>query len=488
MSHTQTSQTLTAAGAQSVRPEKHRFAGLRRRWVLLREAVSTQLWPTPLAAIIVATIAGVFMPILDAHLDEGLPESVRVVLFNGGPDSARAVLSTIAGSLITATSLTFSLTVLALQLASSQASPRLLRLFSSDGMVHATLATFLGTFAFSLLVLRTVQNKSDATAAAVPSISITLCILLTLASVVMLTLFLAHLAKQLRVETMLLRVHWETRRTIAYIESTTVEGPDRVPTGTRPSNVNTVLAQRSGFLTSASRSAVVALANKYDLVVEEEHSIGSSIISGVPLVSWWPRTDSGPTDPDDEEFDLETFEHVVRSAYSTSYERTSSQDIGYGLLQLTDISIRALSPSVNDPTTAVHALSHISAVLCQIARLDAQPAGRLDDDGVLRLIVRPHSFADLLNLGIEQPRRYGARDRHVVGRLFLMLREVALNTSDAGRRAAIDTQRSRLIASIAQEQYDPIERAYFDGLIESVDAALAGDTLAGTSDTEPAWG
>lgn len=185
-----------------------------------------------------------------------LPEPVRAVLFNGGPESARAVLSTISGSLITATSLTFSLTVLALQLASSQASPRLLRLFASDSTVHGTLATFLGTFAFSLMVLRTVQNSTDSTAAAVPSISITLCLLLTLSSVIMLTVFLAHPAKQLRVETMLRTVHRETRRTISQVSSTTEDGAENMSTRVRPKQVNAVLAEEDYDETEALRRAV----------------------------------------------------------------------------------------------------------------------------------------------------------------------------------------------------------------------------------------
>jgi len=477
MTRTRTRQAPLSSYSDGSRAGHPRTAGIRRRWARLQEAVSTQLWPTPLAAIFIAVVAGILLPLLDARVDEELPESIRVLLFNGGPDSARAVLSTIAGSLITATSLTFSLTVLALQLASSQASPRLLRMFSSDSMVHATLATFLATFAFSLLVLRTVQNSTDSTAAAVPSISITVCILLTLASVVMLTVFLAHLAKQLRVETMLLRVHRETRRTLVLVESTTPDGPEVIPAGTRPTTVNTVLAERSGFLTSASRRAVVALASRFDIVVEEEHSLGSSVISGVPLVSWWSRSDTVPTDAHGEELDHDAFERTVRSAYPTTYERTSSQDIGFGLRQLVDIAVRALSPGVNDPTTAVHALSHVSAVLCRIAKLPPQPAGLLDNDGELRLIVRPHSFSNLLNLGMEQPRRYGASDPQVVARLFLMLREVALNTEDSGRLASIAMQRSRLIASIAEEDFDPIERATFVELIEAVDAALAREAV-----------
>lgn len=445
------------------RAEHRRAAGIRRRWALIREAVSTKLWPIPLATIVGAVIAGVLLPILDARVDSELPDPILAALFNGGPDSARAVLSTIAGSLITATSLTFSLTVVALQLASNQASPRLLRLFASDRVVHATLAVFLGTFTFSLMVLRSVQNSTDSTAAAVPSISITLCLLLTLTSVIMLTVFLDHLAKQLRVETMMRNVHRETKRTIDLVGSTTEDGPVSIPRDTRPAKVHTVPAEHSGFLLSASRSHLVRLATDFDLVIEEEHSIGTSVIAGVPLVSWWARSgESG------EGFDEEAFGRAVRAAYPTGYERTSSQDIGFGLRQLVDVAIRALSPSVNDPTTAVHALSHISAVLCLIAKLPSQPAGLLDDDGNLRLIVRPHRFESLLNLAVEQPRRYGASDPDLVARLYLLLREVALNTTDRNHHAAILNQSERLTASVADAGHDKQQLATFARLAEGV--------------------
>ncbi len=445
------------------RAENRRIASIRRRWALIREAFDTRLWPVPVVTVVAAVIVGVLLPILDARIDDSLPEPVVAVLFNGGPDSARAVLSTIAGSLITATSLTFSLTVVALQLASNQASPRLLRLFARDRTVHATLATFLGTFTFSLMVLRSVQNSTDETAAAVPSISITLCILLTLTSIIMLTVFLAHLAKQLRVETMLRNVHRETRRTIDLVRSTTEDGPEELPPDIRPATVNVVNAVHSGFLTSTSRSRVVSIATELDLVIEEEHSIGTSVIAGVPILTWWPRSGDLPDD-----FNLESFEHTVRSAYATGYERTSSQDIGFGLRQLVDITIRALSPSVNDPTTAVHALSHISAVLGQIAKLPTQPAALLDDDGNIRLIVRPHRFESLLNLAVEQPRIYGASDPDVVSRLFLLLREVALNTDKHRHHEAILSQCERLEDAVKAAAYDGERLAVFTELAQEV--------------------
>ncbi len=467
MTRSRTSPGSPQYYADRSRAENRRVASIRRRWALLREAIDTRLWPIPLLAIIAAVILGVFLPMLDARVDEKLSDVVVAVLFNGGPESARAVLSTIAGSIITATSLTFSLTVVALQLASSQASPRLLRLFSSDRMVHTTLATFLGTFTFSLMVLRSVQNSTDETAAAVPSISITLCLLLTLTSIVMLTLFLAHLAKQLRVETMLRNVHRETKRTIDLVRTTTEDGPAEVPPDIRPKKFYVVDASHSGFLLSTSRSRVVSIATDLDLVVEEEHSVGASVIAGVPIVSWWPRSGELP-----EDFDREGFDRVIRSAYTTGYERTSSQDIGFGLRQLVDITIRALSPSVNDPTTAVHSLSHISAILGLIVDLPAQPAALVDDDGTIRVIVRPHRFDALLNLAVDQPRLYGAGDPDVAARLFLLLREVAINTSKPHHKKSIQAQYERLQASVDAADYDERDRTRFRELAASVQHAL----------------
>ena len=170
---------------------------------VLRDAFQTQLWPLPIVGVVIAVVAGIGIPRLDALVDSGIPGSVSTYLFDGGPDAARTVLSSISGSLITVTSLTFSLTVVTLQLASGQFSPRLLRTFSRDRFVHVTLALFLATFTYSLVVLRTVRNGGDTDPDFVPQISITLAVVAALASVVCLVLFLAHLAQQIRVETIL---------------------------------------------------------------------------------------------------------------------------------------------------------------------------------------------------------------------------------------------------------------------------------------------
>lgn len=431
-----------------------------RRWsATLREAVAAELWPLPTISIAIAVILGIILPLVDRAIDSSLPVGFERLLFAGGPESARAVLSAIAGSLITATSLTFSLTVVALQLASSQASPRVLRTFLKDQTVHWTLSVFVGTFAYSITVLRTVQDGSDSFDPLVPRLAVTLASLLTLTSVVMLTLFLAHLARQLRIETTMRQVYLETSKTIDLVASTMATGRTELPEWPPAERIKLSVATRSGFIRSTDRSRLLTTAIRHDIVVREKHTVGHHVVSGTPVAQWWPR------DPmqhlDDEE--REEINRAIVSAVDLAYERTASQDIGFGIRQLVDITVRALSPGVNDPTTAVHTLGHISATLCSIANLPIQSTGLTDDDDLVRVIIKPHDFVSLLDIAMTQPRRYGASDPGVVERLFQLLQEVGYRAERTEQTQAVLQQIDRLEASVAAETYDFVERERFTG-------------------------
>ncbi|MGV8895118.1 MAG: DUF2254 domain-containing protein [Rhodoglobus sp.] len=438
----------------------HRWS---RRLASLSESISTELWPVPVFWIVIAVAAGVAIPILDRLVDQDIAGVLQGILFSGGPSAARAVLGAIAGSLITATSLTFSLTVVALQLASSQASPRLLRLFASDRAVHATLAMFLATFAFALTVLRTVRDETEAGGGFVPRIGVTLASVLTLASIVTLTLFLAHLSRQLRVETMLREVHNETSATIELVSSTeptTAIAVDRSTLG----EPHTLTATHSGFISAVDHDKLVSIAREHAIVIAEEHSVGSSVIEGTALVSWW--SDAG------ELVDADALRSEVNDAYNFDYERTASQDVGFGIRQIADIASKALSPGVNDPTTAVHALSHLSAILGALTVLPEQHPGLVDEDGALRVIRGIHEFDDLLEVAVQQPRRYGASDPDVASRLLELLQEVGYLARTTGQRAAVRAQLGRLMASIDAADYDQTERARFAELAATTRSTL----------------
>jgi len=435
-----------------------------------RDALRTQLWPLPTFAVVLAVAMGVGLPRLDILIADALPSTLTGYLFGGGAGAARTVLSAIASSLITVTSLTFSLTVVTLQLASGQFSPRLLRTFSRDRVVHVTLALFLATFTYALTVLRTVCTSNNDQAQFVPQVAVTVAFALALASVLGLVLFLAHLAREIRVETMLRNVHEEASETLQRVlpeRDSTAASDTALPVP--PGNAVPLLAGSSGFLTRVDEQALLAAAVDADAVVVLDRVPGSSLIAGTPVGAGWPRGAGS--------FDSDTRSRLgerVAKAVCTDFERTATRDVGYGLRQLTDVAIKALSPGINDPTTAVHALSHSSALLCELAGRDLGPRLLRDEQGEHRVVLRSPSFTELLELAVTQPRRYGAGDPLVLARLSSLLRELAWCVELPDQRREVADQLVQLRDTIAEQDFDAREQAQLAGLAEQVQHALDG--------------
>lgn len=465
--------------------------------VRLRASLRSRLWPLPAIIVVLAVATGLGLPRLDAHLDARLPTQLSDLLFGGDPDAARTLLDAVASSLITVTALTFSLTVVTLQLASSQFSPRLLRTFTRDLFVQTTLALFLGTFAYSLSVLRSVRSDSSTTPASgsgfVPQFSVTLAFVLALASVVMLVLFLAHLTRQIRVESMLATVRADASATAlatlhafeaapgadeGHTDAGVAFQPPRIGNGewftaeaARSGGAAPILieAPGSGFLTQLDEAALLAAAVEHDLVILIDSYPGCFLVEGTPVGQYWPRAQRDPGD--DHRHDLR---RRIRDAVHINDERTESQDIGYGLRQLTDVAVRALSPGINDPTTAIHALNHTCVLLCELAGLDLDPHVVNDDQDRVRLVLRRPDLATLLDLALTQPRRYGAADPFVLGRLFTILAELAWHCR-ASQRPLIALQLERLVATASAQDFDPTEAAGLHELATHVGAALNGN-------------
>lgn len=434
----------------------------RRVHAVLRDSVRSQLWPIPIAGVVAATVLGEFLPRLDRHVGGSVPGWLRSVTFGGDPDAARSLLEAVAGSLITVTSLTFSLTVVTLQLASSQFSPRLLRTFSSDVFVQSTLALFLATFTYSLTSLRSVRGGDHVF---VPRIAVTVGFLLAVASVIGLILFLAHLARQIRVETMLRDVHDDASAVARMVLPLRAEAPVGLVSPARPVDAVTLPASSSGFLVRVDEERVRRVALGAGAILMLHAKPGDSVVVGTPLASAWSLT--GTLDA----AELDGIRDGLEAAVRLGYERTAAQDVAYGLRQLTDVANKALSPGINDPTTAVHALGHISALLCQLADRQLGPRLLTDDDERVRVVLARPDLSELLDLAVTQPRRYGAGDPQVMARLFRLLAELAWH---AGEDAAIPSQLARLRSTVASSDFDDAERAGLAAHAEEVELAMLG--------------
>ncbi|MGY2085730.1 DUF2254 domain-containing protein [Blastococcus sp. SYSU DS0539] len=383
-----------------------------RLWRLARGA----LWPLPLLAVTLAVAVGVLLPVIDEALNTADEGSPLAFVFGGGPAAARDLLAAIAGSLISVTGVTFSLTVVALQLGSSQYSPRLLQTFVTDPVVQATLAQLTGTFVYALTVLRTVRT-SEATldgSAFVPRLSITLAFLFSLGSVAALVVFLGHLARMLRVETMLRNVHDEAVATIARTD----QHPDDTPPELPPGPGTPVEALSSGFVVAVDEQRLADAARDRDLVLVLRPRMGDSVVAGTPLAHAWHRGGGPVREPDE-------LARVVTDAITLSYERTPEEDAAYSLRKIVDIAGRALSPGINDPTTAVHALSHLSALLGGLLPRHSPSLVCRDDDGTVRLVVHRWTAEELLRLGLEETLEYSSGQPAVLRRIAGLLRELA---------------------------------------------------------------
>ncbi|RZU32590.1 DUF2254 domain-containing protein [Blastococcus saxobsidens] len=382
----------------------------------VRNRLSSSLWPVPALAIVVAVGLGIAFPALDGLLGGPADDHPLTFAFGGGPSAARDVLAAIAGSLISVTGLTFSFTVVALQLSSSQHSPRLLQTFVTDRVVQATLGVLVGTFVYALTVLRTVRTEGSDDPAFVPRLSVTVAFVLTVVSVMALVLFLGHLARSLRVETMLRDVSEEARRTFSRELPDAGGEPSGAALPTGPAQP--VPARGSGFVTDVDGPRIAAAAERAGATVLLAHRIGDSVVTGTPIAHAWAS-------PAGSAVDLDLLGRALADGVRLSFERTPDRDIAYSLRKTVDITVRALSPGTNDPTTAVHGLSHVSALLGELVSRPLGATPFRDEAGRVRFVLPQWDATALVRLGVEEPIQCAGGQPAVLRRLAGLLRELA---------------------------------------------------------------
>jgi uncharacterized membrane protein len=342
---------------------------LRSRWSDLRSG----LWLLP-GLIVVALVVLAFVVI---QVDHMLGDTE--VGFGGGPAAARDVLAAMAGSFVTVAGLTFSLTIVVLQLASSQYSPRILRGFLADRITQLTAGAFIGVFAYSLVVLRSVRSEPNAF---VPSLGVSVAIVLALAALAVLFAFMDHVAKLIQVSNLAARLGAETcaelaRTSTGHDPSDDAEAERRVRSWRARGPALPVHVSRAGYLRSMdvgtitgrladTQARIALLARPGDLAVPDEP---------VAEVWWEPGTGA------------DAVTAAVLRAVHVADERDLRDDPGFGVRQLADIAIRALSPGINDPTTAVTCVGYMRAALVEDATLPP-PRRVVEQDGVEVVLAR----------------------------------------------------------------------------------------------------
>ena len=402
-------------------------------WISIRDS----LWFIPgIAAFLGVVLATLLVQVPPPSPGGGLTE---LWLFGGGAEGARGVLSTIAGSLITVTGVVFSVTIVALQLASSQFTPRVLRSFVADRANQIVLGTFIGTFTYTLLVLRTTRSAVDDGESFVPQVAVSVAVGLLLISIAALIFFIDHAARSVQASVI---IHRETQNTLNRIpdlfpheigEKVSNEKVDpEVPVG--PGGL--VPALTSGYVQAVSDDELLKLAAERNLVVRLEAPMGAFVLAGGPLATVWPA----------ERLDKKTCE-AVQSRIVLGFERTPEQDIELGIQAISDIAVRALSPGINDPTTATLCIDRLTEILARRGRCRESARGRTDRGGQLRLIAATSSFERAVGLAFDQIRHYGSQNPVIAKKLLSAFLELAAVLPSTRRSVLAQHVNAVLIAS-----------------------------------------
>ncbi|MFR9780994.1 DUF2254 domain-containing protein [Micromonospora sp. MS34] len=361
-------------------------------------AAWTGFWLVPTTFAAGAVLLAVGLSLLE--LQVGLPAGG---FLPSGAAGARSLLSSIITAMISFTALVFSITVVAVQLASSQYSPRVLRTFLRDRVTQAALGTFLATALFAMVVLAALPDRSDAR---LPELSLAVAMILVLVSSGLFIYYLHHVTTAMRVSHIIAAVGAQTRRIIE--DQHSPEPPPGAATRLAPP-VQVITASAPGLVDDIDLHRLAALARAHSCALSVLPAPGDFVVTGQPLVAVHPLPGCPPPAPvpDDR----------TTATVSLNVERTAGQDVGFGFRQLADIAERALSPGVNDTTTAVRAVQEMHDLLRHLAGRPDQRLLVQDGDGRVRVQARAQTFDSFLAVAVDDVRRAG-RDQPRVTRLL----------------------------------------------------------------------
>ncbi|HYO58394.1 DUF2254 domain-containing protein [Archangium sp.] len=418
---------------------------MKLRLTRLAERIGTSYWLVP--ALCMAATIGLSnaAQAIDAHLPQ---HQHAWYLFRGGPEGARSVLSAVASSMMTFAGLVFSVTILVLQQASNQFSPRVLRTFLKDRQSQLALGIFVGTFVYALLTLRNVRGTAGGMEAHVPSLSVWLAVVLVLLCVSAFIFYIHHVAQSIRAVVILTRIRDETRHTLERMYPEGVGQDTEEARLERPAGSPSLLVTypgTSGVLVAVDEEQLFSCAREAGVTLALVPLVGDFVPHGGTLFDVWGEAS---------ELDVE----ALLESLSIGPERTLQQDTAFGFRQLVDVAERALSPGINDPTTAIQAIDQLHELLRRMVGRRFPTSARKDEEGTLRLICPRPDWSSYVRLAVDEVRRYGEGSLQVARRLRFMLEDL-LRVAPAFRRDELERQLSLLEASVERAFTDEREAA-----------------------------
>ena len=396
--------------------------------VTLWANVRNSYWFVPSLMALGAILLSFATIIIDSQIGSEWMEDIDW-LYANKPAGARAVLSTVAGSMITVAGVTFSMTLLSISQTTTQVGPRLLNNFMGDKANQFTLGVFISTFIYCLMVLRTVRNAETAPAgsvnagelvsAFVPHVSVIVGVLMALASVGVLIFFIHHVPETMHVSNIIASVGRSLNRQISHQFPARIGDPNEDESdqkmepdlpATFYATAKSIYSTGTGYLEYIDGDELMTLASKHDLVLKIRPVPGDFVTEKNIILL------ASPSDQIDKSLEAKLTAVFIRGS-----QRTATQDLRFQVNQLIEVAMRALSPGVNDPFTATNCMDWLQSALENLAARDLPDAHRYDNEKTLRVVAEPLTFQSFASLVFDQLRPYVVKDRTASLRMMEMI-------------------------------------------------------------------
>jgi uncharacterized membrane protein len=422
--------------------------------VRLWSAVFASYWFIPGLMTALAAALALLGVWIDRTWEDAWPPGLGWLLFSE-PDGARAILQAISSSMVTVAGVTFSITIATVSQATNQFGPRLMTNFLQDLGNQITLGAFVATFVFCLIVLRTVSGADESSTIFVPNISIALAMLLAIASLAVLIYFFQHVPDSVHISMMVAKVGLRMHALIDELyptrfgeagEEDPLEADYALGAGAIEDAVP-VYAKVRGYVGHIDPHSLMNAARRKNLVVWVSARPGAFVDPAVPLAFVKPgdRIDGWTR-------------RRVRAAYIVGNKRTETQDLLFLVSQLVEVAGKALSPGINDPVTAMTCLDWLTSGLIQFAGRNVPSACRYDEDGVLRVVAQPVSFAELAEAALGNVRPYVETDRNAAMHMMDNLGRLTHHLGNPEQARVVRTHAQKLNEGCQRELGHPADR------------------------------